>query len=94
MSVVDGGGSSVRLRLLGLAIGLFGSLLAPAAASAIDEFPVPAGHASGRHHDGGPDGNLWFTEEGDERGRPRHRQAHAAAPTHISASELGSVPDR
>jgi streptogramin lyase len=46
---------------LAVGIGLLGSLLLPSAASAIDEFPVgvrPGGIATG------PDGALWFTEEG------------------------------
>jgi streptogramin lyase len=68
MRLVHGGGSSRRRRLgplvhrlLGLTIGLFGLLLVPSVASAIDEFPVgsrPGGITTG------PDGALWFTEEG------------------------------
>jgi virginiamycin B lyase len=65
-SVHDGGSTRRRgplaARLLGLTIGLFGLLLVPPVASAIDEFPVgvkPGGITSG------PDGALWFTEESD-----------------------------
>jgi virginiamycin B lyase len=50
-----------RIARLGVGIGLLGSLMLPSAASAIDEFPVgvrPGGIAAG------PDGALWFTEEG------------------------------
>ena len=52
--------------LLGLLIGLVGALALPASAAAIDEFPVPPGSCPGGIT-AGPDGALWFTEEGTSR---------------------------
>src|SRR5688572_12229497 len=66
--MMEGRGSSLERRhrsmlgrMLGVAIGLVGLLALPPAAFAIDEFPVgskPGGITTG------PDGALWFTEEG------------------------------
>jgi streptogramin lyase len=79
-------------RLLGASIGLIASLLLPAVASAIDEFPVgvkPGGITTG------PDGALWFTEEGDNAVSFIGRFAPATgAYTHFQLPSLGSVPDK
>jgi virginiamycin B lyase len=50
-------------RLLGLSIGPVAMLLMPAAAAAIDEYPVPPGSNPGGIT-AGPDGALWFVAEG------------------------------
>jgi virginiamycin B lyase len=55
----------VSRRLLAASIGLIASLLAPSAALAIDEFPLPADTSSPGAITPGPDGaSLWFTTEG------------------------------
>lgn len=59
-------GVATRARALvhGLAVGLAAILVMPAAAAAIDEYPVganPGGITAG------PDGALWFVEEGTSR---------------------------
>jgi virginiamycin B lyase len=51
------------LPAVGLATALVAVLLLPAAAGAIDEFPVPGGGDPGGIT-AGPDGALWFVEEG------------------------------
>ena len=76
-------------RLLGSSIGLFGSLLAPAAALAIDEFPLPPGTQSGRH-----DGRVLTGRSGSrrraERSRPpdigRHHDPRAYTRFQLAAS--------
>jgi virginiamycin B lyase len=77
-------------RLLGLSIGLIVSLLAPAAASAIDEFPLPAGTKPGGITTG-PDGALWFTEEGTYG---IGRITTSGAYTHYGGLALGAIPDQ
>jgi virginiamycin B lyase len=60
--VSRGGGR--RFFVLACAVSaLLASLVLPAVASAIDEFPLPAGTRPGGITTG-PDGALWFTEEG------------------------------
>jgi virginiamycin B lyase len=58
-------GVATRARSLvhGLAVGLAAMLAMPAAAAAIDEFPVAPGANPGGIT-AGPDGALWFVEEG------------------------------
>jgi virginiamycin B lyase len=51
-------------RLLGFLIGLLVPLALPAAAAAIDEFPLPTPGSCPGGITAGPDGALWFTEEG------------------------------
>jgi virginiamycin B lyase len=53
-----------RRTLLALLIGALGALAMPAAAAAIDEFPVPGGTNPGSITTGA-DGALWFTLEGN-----------------------------
>jgi virginiamycin B lyase len=53
----------VARPLAGLATALLAALMLPAAAAAIDEFPVPGGGDPGGIS-AGPDGALWFIEEG------------------------------
>jgi streptogramin lyase len=48
-------------------IGALGALLAPSAALAIDEFPVPTQLSQPAGITVGPDGNLWFTEENGQK---------------------------
>ena len=52
--------------LLGLLVGLVAALALPASAEAVDEFPVPPGSCPGGIT-AGPDGALWFSEEGTSR---------------------------
>jgi virginiamycin B lyase len=54
-----------RRSLLALLIGALTALVMPAAAAAIDEFPVTAGSNPGSIT-AGPDGALWFTLEGGD----------------------------
>jgi virginiamycin B lyase len=58
-------GVATRARSLvhGLAVGLAAMLVMPAAAAAIDEYPVAPGANPGGIT-AGPDGALWFVEEG------------------------------
>jgi virginiamycin B lyase len=94
MRSVDGEGSSRRrgplaARLLGLTIGLFGLLLVPSVASAIDEFPVgvkPGGITTGA------DGALWFTEEGPPAAIGRLDPRTGAYTGHVTIG--GLVPDK
>lgn len=51
------------LAAIGLVAAVLVALLLPASASAIDEFPVPGGGDPGGIT-AGPDGALWFVEEG------------------------------
>jgi virginiamycin B lyase len=53
-------------RLLGPLIGLVVALALPASAAAVDEFPVPPGSCPGGIT-AGPDGALWFSQEGTSR---------------------------
>jgi virginiamycin B lyase len=65
-------------------------LVAPAAAMALDEFPVPAGtHPGGITT--GPDGNLWFTEEGTNG---IGRLTPSGAYTHFPLPNPVSIPDQ
>jgi virginiamycin B lyase len=78
-------------RLLGLTIGLFGLLLVPSVASAIDEFPVgpkPGGITTG------PDGALWFTEEGDNANAGIGRLTTSGVYTRYPIAGSGIVPDK
>ncbi len=82
-------------RVLGVAIGLVGLLLLPQAAFAIDEFPVgnkPGGITTG------PDGALWFTEEGPPPpASPVNfigRLTTSGQYTHFQLPNLGSIPDQ
>src|SRR5688572_33026417 len=61
-------GVATRARSLvhGLAVGLAAILMMPAAALAIDEFSVAPGANPGGIT-AGPDGALWFVEEGTSR---------------------------
>jgi virginiamycin B lyase len=62
---LDRRGRLLGRRLLGASIGLLASLLAPSAAFAIDEFPLPPNTSSPGAITPGPDGaSLWFTTEG------------------------------
>ena len=62
-----GGRNQPGARLLaGFVTGLIAVLLVPAPATAIDEFPVPPGTNPGGIT-AGPDGALWFIEEGTNR---------------------------
>ena len=54
-------------NLLGFLIGLVVSLALPASAAAIDEFPLPTPGSCPGGITTGPDGALWFTEEGTSR---------------------------
>lgn len=53
--------------LVALLAGLFVPLAVPAAAPAIDEFPLPNASSSPSGITAGPDGALWFTEEDGNR---------------------------
>src|SRR5688500_4657457 len=55
--------TKARSLVHGLAVGLAAMLVMPAAAAAIDEFPVAPGANPGGIT-AGPDGALWFVEEG------------------------------
>jgi virginiamycin B lyase len=53
--------------LLGILVGLVAVLAVPASAEAIDEFPLPTPGSCPGGITAGPDGALWFTEEGTSR---------------------------
>jgi virginiamycin B lyase len=54
-------------RLLAPLIGLVAALALPASAAAIDEFPLPTPGSCPGGMTAGPDGALWFSEEGTSR---------------------------
>ena len=100
--MMEGRGSTSRrrrgpglVRVLVVAIGLIGLLALPSAAFAIDEFPVgikPGGITTG------PDGALWFTEEGPPPPAvPVNfigRLTTSGQYTHFQLPNQGSIPDQ
>jgi virginiamycin B lyase len=78
-------------RLLGASLGLIGALVLPAAASAIDEFPLPAGAQPGGIATGS-DGALWITDEGTNQSIIR--MTANGVVTNIFPLAPGSTPDQ
>jgi virginiamycin B lyase len=80
------GARSRRSLCLGSLIGLLAALVAPTAAAAVTEYPVPTSGSQPSGITVGPDGALWFTEEN------KHKIGRITTAGNITEYPIPTIP--
>jgi virginiamycin B lyase len=88
---------STSRAIAALVVGMLGALIAPGAAYAIDEFALPTSNSQPSGIAVGPDGALWFTEEGLAQGATKQkigRITTSGIVTEFDVPTEGSMPSK